>query len=368
MYAEFTKNLCQQLIANDYRIVSAKNNVELTQETPIVVMARNISPILYMVNIINADLMPLSTVTKIIEPLNFQMEKSIQSMNCSYAVCLNLMVTSASSEEVQAYIDEKQLVTGEKINQVWWQVNISLEQLSAGINQPTKILNIAEIITKSFLQNGSGNIFSNADESLKTMEHNYRVKTALPALTNNIHATLSLIFINVIVWAYLYLTGSEASFFQRFANDSQMVLNNHQYYRLITSVFLHGGITHLGYNCLSLYIFGSRAEKYLGKISYMLIYFISGLFGSIASVYFTGGISVGASGAIFGIMGALIAFCGSNRREMEGLNYFTILLWAIVGIAMGFMDTGVDNFAHLGGIATGLIIEWINIKFVNTKG
>lgn len=367
MYAEFTKNLCHQLIANDYGIVSAKNNIELTQETPIVVMARNISPVLYMVNIINADLMPLNTVTTIIEPLNLQMEKLIQSMNCSYAVCLNLMVTSGSNEKVQAYIDEKQLVTGEKINQVWWQVNISLQQLSAGKNQPTKILNIAEIINQCFLQNGSENIFGYADENLKTMEHNYRVKTAVPVLTDNVHVTISLIFINVIVWAYLNLTGSEASFFQRFANDSQMVLNNHEYYRLITSVFLHGGITHLGYNCLSLYIFGSRAEKYLGKSSYLLIYFISGLFGSVASVYFTGGISVGASGAIFGIMGALIAFCGSNRREIEGLNFFTILLWAIVGIAMGFIDIGVDNSAHLGGIATGLIIEWINIKFVNTK-
>ena len=367
MYAEFTKNLCHQLIANDYQIVSANNSIELTQETPIVVLARNLSPVLYMVNIINADLMPLSAVTQIIEPLNFEMEKSIKNMNCSYAVCLNLMVTSASNEEVQAYIDEKQLVTGEKINQVWWQVNISLEQLSFGENQPTKILNIAEIINKCFRQNGNENIFSNAGESLKILEHKYRAKTALPVLTHNVHATISLIFINAIVWAYLNLSGSEASFFQRFANDSQMVINNREYYRLITSVFLHGGITHLGYNCLSLYIFGSRAEKYLGRISYLLIYFISGLFGSIASVYFTGGISVGASGAIFGIIGALIAFCGSNRREIDGLNYFTILLWAVVGIAMGFIDIGVDNAAHLGGIATGLIIEWINIEFINTK-
>ncbi|MGE4214582.1 MAG: rhomboid family intramembrane serine protease [Anaerotignaceae bacterium] len=367
MYAEFTKNLCQRLIANDYRIVSAKNNVALTQETPIVVLARNISPVLYMVNIINADLMPLNTVTEIIEPLNLQMEKSIRSMNCSYAVCLNLMVTNASNADVQAFIDEKQLVTGEKINQVWWQVNISLEHLSFGKNQPTKILNIAEIITQCFSSNADGQILSDADENLKTMEHNYRVKTAVPVFTNNIHVTLSLVFINIIVWAYLRLTGSEASFFQRFANDSQMVLNNHQYYRLITSAFLHSGITHLGYNCLSLYIFGSRAEKYLGKIAYLIIYFLSALGGSIASVYFTGGISVGASGAIFGLIGALIIFSGSNRREIEGLNFFTILLWAVVGIAMGFMDIGVDNFAHLGGIAAGLIIEWINIRFVNTK-
>ncbi|MDD3570401.1 MAG: rhomboid family intramembrane serine protease [Lachnospiraceae bacterium] len=368
MYAEFTKTLCQQLIANDYHIVSAKNNIELTRETPIVAMVRNLSPVLYVVNIINADIMPLSTVTKVIEPLNYQMEKSLQKLNCSYAVCLNLLVTSASNDEVQAYIDEKQIVTGEKINQVWWKVNISLQQLVVGKNQPTKIVSLAEIIKQSFLQNGNVNIYSNSNENLNTLEHEYRAKSKLPVLTYNIHATISLIFINIIVWAFLKLTGSEASFIMRFANDSQRVINNQEYYRLITSMFLHGGITHLGYNCLSLYIFGSRAEKYLGKISYLLIYFISGLFSSIASVYFTGGISVGASGAIFGIIGAMIVFTGSNRREMEGLNFFTILLWAIAGIAMGFVDISVDNFAHLGGIATGLIIEWINIKFINTKG
>jgi len=84
-------------------------------------------------------------------------------------------------------------------------------------------------------------------------------------------------------------------------------------------------------------------------------------------VFSTGGISVGASGAIFGIIGALIAFCGRNGRDIEGLNYITILLWAVVGVAMGFMDVGVDNFAHLGGIATGLLMEWINIRFINKK-
>lgn len=368
MYVEFTKTLCRQLIANDYRIVSSETNVGITRETPIVVLARNISPVLYMVNIINADLIPLTAVKDIIEPLNLQMEKSIQSMNCNYAVCLNLMVTNASDAQVQAFVDEKEIVTGEKINQVWWMVNISLEQLGFGKNQPTKILNIAEIINQCFSKNFDELRHDHGDETLKSLEHAYRMKTAVPVLTNNIHTTFSLIFINIIVWVYLNLTGSEASFFLRFASDSQKILQNHEYYRLITSIFLHSGISHLAFNCLSLYIFGSRAELYLGKFMFLWIYFLSALGGSIASVYFTGGISVGASGAIFGIIGALVAFYGSNRREIAGLNYFTILLWAVVGITMGLASMNVDNCAHLGGIATGFIIEWINIKFINIKG
>jgi Uncharacterized membrane protein (homolog of Drosophila rhomboid) len=366
MYAEFTKSLCQHLIANDYGIVLPLNNVALTQKTPIVVLARSISPVLYIVNIINGDAMPVTESTAIVELQNLQMEKAIQNMHCSYAVCINLIVTNISNAAVQAFIDEKQFVNGEKINQVWWQVDISQKQLIFGKNQPTKILNIAKIIQQSFLISEDADIFSDGD-SLKAIEQSQRVKTAVPVLSQNYQVTLSLIFINIIVWAYLNLTGSEALFFQRFANDSQRVIYNHQYYRLVTSAFLHSGVTHLGYNCISLYIFGSRVEKYLGKKTFIWLYFLSALGGNIASVCFTGGISVGASGAIFGIIGAFIAFSGSNRREIEGFNFITILLWAVVGIAIGFMGIGVDNFAHLGGIATGLVIEWINIKFINTK-
>lgn len=367
MYAEFTKSLCRNLIANDYSIVLPLNDVELTQKTPIVVLARSISPVLYMVNIINGNEMPVNKSAAIVELQNSQMEKAIQNMYCNYAICINLIVTNTGSAEVQAFIDEKQFVNGEKINQVWWQVDISQKQLKFGKNQPTKILNIGEIIRKSFTIGEDLDTIGDGEDNLKIIEKNQRAKTAVPILSPNYQVTLSLIFINIIVWAYLNLTGSEALFFQRFANDSQKVIYNHEYYRLISSAFLHSGVTHLGYNCITLYIFGSRVEKYLGKKEYIGLYFLSAVGGNIASVCFTGGISVGASGAIFGIIGAFIAFCGSNRRDIEGFNFITILLWAVVGIAMGFMGIGVDNFAHLGGIATGLAIEWINIKFINRK-
>ena len=79
-----------------------------------------------------------------------------------------------------------------------------------------------------------------------------------------------------------------------------------QYYRIITGVFLHGGILHLAFNCYALYVIGSQLETYLGKVRYLIIYLFSAVTASLFSMIFNSNPSIGASGAIFGLMGALV--------------------------------------------------------------
>jgi rhomboid protease GluP len=125
-----------------------------------------------------------------------------------------------------------------------------------------------------------------------------------------------------------------------------------QWYRLFTVALTHGGLMHLGFNMIALHALGTPLEALLGKARFLSIFFISLFTGSIASVYFDNRdiISVGASGAIFGLFGAFIVL---NKRIGESARE----IYVIIGLnfALGFILGGVDWRAHLGGLIGGLV-------------
>ena len=129
-----------------------------------------------------------------------------------------------------------------------------------------------------------------------------------------------------------------------------------EYFRLLTGGFLHGGILHLFFNCYTLYIIGSQVESYLGKTKYSMIYFMSLLIASLTSMTFGGEtMSIGASGAIFGIMGALIYFGYHYRVFLGNIVKTQIIPLVLLNLSLGFILTGVDNFAHIGGLIGGIL-------------
>jgi rhomboid protease GluP len=123
-------------------------------------------------------------------------------------------------------------------------------------------------------------------------------------------------------------------------------------WRLFTVALVHGGITHLFFNMFSLLVLGNPIEATLGKARFLLIFFISLLTGSLASIYLTNElyVSVGASGAIFGLFGAFIAM---RNRISEGARD----IYVIIGLnfVFGFILGGVDWRAHLGGLVGGYL-------------
>lgn len=142
------------------------------------------------------------------------------------------------------------------------------------------------------------------------------------------------------------------------ANETAHVLAG-QWWRLLASLFLHSGVLHLLMNGWALYQLGSLFERWVGAGRMLTVYFASGIAGSVASLFWTRGLSVGASGAIFGVLGALITFL--LRRRSLLLPYARSLLgqlvmWAVINIALGFSIAFIDNAAHLGGLAAGLLL------------
>ena len=130
-----------------------------------------------------------------------------------------------------------------------------------------------------------------------------------------------------------------------------------QFYRLFTGMILHGSVLHLFFNCYSLYIIGSQLEGFLGKIKYLIIYIFSGVCGALLSITFSGNTaSIGASGAIFGLMGALLYFGYYYRVYIGNVVRSQIIPLIVINLGFGFLMSGIDNAAHVGGLIGGVII------------
>ena len=178
-----------------------------------------------------------------------------------------------------------------------------------------------------------------------------------------------LIVLNVLIFLGLSLLGDteNAEFMNRYGALSwDAVVLKGEYYRFLTSMFLHFGASHLLQNMVILAVLGRRLERLTGSWKYLILYFASGIASSLASFYFTlhGNPYVvcgGASGAIFGVMGGLLAlilkdYMTGNRRRTGEIGLRGMVFMIACAVSYGFTSTNVDNAAHLGGLAAGFLL------------
>ncbi len=135
-----------------------------------------------------------------------------------------------------------------------------------------------------------------------------------------------------------------------------------QYWRFVTPIFLHANLLHVGLNMLNFVVLGVFLERLVGHARFILIYLITGIISIIASFYFAPQeISVGASGAIFGLVGAYSIFVLVHRQAFPR-GGIPALLWLIlvigVNLGLGFVIPNVDNYAHIGGLISGCLLGW----------
>jgi membrane associated rhomboid family serine protease len=144
---------------------------------------------------------------------------------------------------------------------------------------------------------------------------------------------------------------------------------NGEYWRFVTAIFLHGGVTHLMYNLFALFFFGIALEKLIGSRKFLLVFFTSGIIANIISINFYSS-SLGASGAIMGIIGSLTIIKPFMMVWAFGLilpMFLAAILWVIGDILGVFMPSNVGNIAHLSGIGVGFILGLILRNSVSKK-
>ncbi len=178
---------------------------------------------------------------------------------------------------------------------------------------------------------------------------------------------LVIVAVNIVVFIVLSCLGNTEDVYfmmDHGASFAPLIYEGKEYYRLVTCMFLHFGAEHLFYNMLVLIFLGDALEKEAGKLRYILIYFLGGIAGNIVSVWFDFrtedfAVSAGASGAIFAVIGALIWIVIRNRGRLEDYSGKRLLLMAGLSVAEGFTTGGVDNCAHVGGMAAGFLLALI---------
>lgn len=176
--------------------------------------------------------------------------------------------------------------------------------------------------------------------------------------------TYIILGINLVVFLLMTLAGGSTD--QRvliaFGAKVNSLIQAGEIWRLLTSTFIHIGLVHLVFNLYALWVIGPITEESLGHRSFLIIYILSGLGGSTASYLFSTALSAGASGAIFGLLGALLSFSYKRPNLWKsglGMNLIIIIL---VNLGFGLIQPGIDNFAHLGGLLTGGITSVLLTK------
>ena len=175
---------------------------------------------------------------------------------------------------------------------------------------------------------------------------------------------MSIIVINVVVFCVLELFGSteDAEYMALHgAAYTPWIYQYQEYYRLFTCMFMHFGISHLMNNMVVLFLLGDNVERAVGRWKYLVIYLMSGMAGSILSyahAILTGdyAVSAGASGAIFGVIGALFYIVAVNKGRLEDMTTRKLGLLIVISLYHGFTGSGVDNYAHIGGLAAGALL------------
>ena len=190
--------------------------------------------------------------------------------------------------------------------------------------------------------------------------------------------TVALIVINVAVFLILSAMGDteDAVFMLNHGGMYEpLIVQEHEYYRLFTSMFLHFGMSHLLNNMVLLGALGWNLELETGKIKFLIIYLVSGLGGNLLSLYYDQSlplgeraVSAGASGAIFGLMGALLYVVIANRGRFGRLSGRGMLFMIALSLYYGLTSTGVDNWAHIGGLVCGFILSVILYRPGRTYG
>lgn len=172
------------------------------------------------------------------------------------------------------------------------------------------------------------------------------------------YITIGIIAINFILFLLMYIFGKGSTDAQTLVNFGALykpLVIKGEFYRLITTAFLHIGVIHLLVNSYSLYVIGSQLESFLGKFKYLFVYIVSAICGSLMSIVFSSNVSAGASGAIFGLLGSILYFGYNYRVYLGNVLKSQIIPLIILNLGLGFFIGGIDNAAHIGGLIGGIL-------------
>ncbi len=225
--------------------------------------------------------------------------------------------------------------------------------------ETTKIIPYFPSIENKLLKDTKGlDLIINVTEDInKKTEKNNKIYEAT-FKPKKIIITYALMAICAFLFLLTYMLGSgslDGRTLYNFGAISAPAIKAGEIWRLLTGTFLHAGIIHLFVNMYSLAVIGSQLENFIGKKKFLIVYIISAISGSLMSCLFSDNLSVGASGAIFGLLGSILYFGYHYRLYLGNVLRAQIIPLILMNLFLGFMISGIDNAAHIGGLIGGYL-------------
>ncbi len=256
-----------------------------------------------------------------------------------------------------------------------WIVDLNINRLIIYENQANDVDNLKDLIESALEEINLDNHERPYDQSY---DYNASVNTSHNTKSSNpVQLTLVnsiIVIINIMAFVILHYTdffGGGASMYRKGALSWYLVWEEKEYYRLLTSMFMHADISHLFNNMLLLFFIGSTFERAVGKVKYLFLYFGAGIIAGITSIGYNmwkeNGVinlheytfSIGASGAIFGVVGAILFILVINKGYLEELGMRQVILFVILSLYNGIVSSRIDQAAHIGGFVSGFVLALI---------
>jgi len=204
------------------------------------------------------------------------------------------------------------------------------------------------------------NQYSDMDGIREILEEVLHASSFSAKLSWNALPVVSMALVGINAFLFLVCAFTGDLLYNKGAFSLEDVVLRGEWYRIITAMFLHAGVGHLFSNMILLYFAGKIVERYLGHFRYGVLYLLSGIGGNLLSMWYesrTGYYSsVGASGAIFGIIGMLFALVLLHHGRLEEITLRRIALMIVLSVYNGATSAAVNNVAHVGGLLTGLLL------------
>jgi len=167
-----------------------------------------------------------------------------------------------------------------------------------------------------------------------------------------------LLFVLMVLFQPGFSTELSIDTLVSFGAKYNMRIADGEYFRLLTSMFLHANLMHIVFNSLALRALGRDVEVFFGRVKFVIIYFVAGIIGALGSYMFNDAIGVGASGAIFGLLGANLYLMTINPSLYKKIYGNDMLVLLGINLVYGFMNPSIDNVAHLAGMVGGYLAAW----------
>lgn len=346
-FEKLVKKTAMELSSNQYHLLTVVRDEHDSEIAAI--FYKNDSPIIYFVSVVDFDRILPDKYKKSIDETIHDMLK-LNEGGFINAICIHF-ISGKDTDELRNFVNSQDVIYDGNIHNVWWYADFRIKKVCTGDRQPSKVNDIGKILNRA-LEDEKTDIRMSV-EKLSEAGAN---KSQLIQVAKFPLLVFILIVLNLILFGLEVYSGDIQRYIYNFGVNKVLIFLDGQLYRLFTHIFMHGSVEHVFLNCMSLYIYGSKVEKYYGRFRTFAIYCVSGILGGLVSALFNTGFSVGASGAIFGMIGALLSICKKTGKQIDGLGYMTMAVLAVISIGMGFLNPQVDNFGHIGGLIGGFIM------------